>query len=216
MWGYILGAAVYAFIQTIYWQDDPSEYFDDFHRKPPIFYSVAQQPFFPFIKHAQVLLDCTAASLLAKTVYAWLIWLAFLQPSVGECWLALVWLNSAYLLTLTDLYDYSVKGEILYPSLFLLAFTNLMNAQPFHWQNFLLLLPLFFFVWQEQLGDGDLFLIGGWAPWLSTYQLLWLLIIASCCGLLFFSLHMLFVRNQLRMLPFVPCLSLALVIVRFL
>ncbi|EQC78855.1 hypothetical protein HSIEG1_2576 [Enterococcus sp. HSIEG1] len=46
MWGYILGAAVYAFIQTIYWQDDPSEYFDDFHRKPPIFYSVAQQPFF--------------------------------------------------------------------------------------------------------------------------------------------------------------------------
>ena len=44
--GYILGAAVYAFIQTIYWQDDPSEYFDDFHRKPPIFYSVAQQPFF--------------------------------------------------------------------------------------------------------------------------------------------------------------------------
>jgi len=91
-----------------------------------------------------------------------------------------------------------------------------MNAQPFHWQNFLLLLPLFFFVWQEQLGDGDLFLIGGWAPWLSTHQLLWLLIIASCCGLLFFSLHKLFVRNQLRMLPFVPCLSLALVIVRFL
>ncbi len=84
MWGYILGAAVYAFIQTIYWQDDPSEYFDDFHRKPPIFYSVAQQPFFPFIKHAQVLLDCTAASLLAKSVYAWLIWLAFLQPSVGS------------------------------------------------------------------------------------------------------------------------------------
>ncbi|MCI1136610.1 hypothetical protein MOP89_14905 [Enterococcus gallinarum] len=48
MWGYILGAAVYAFIQTIYWQDDPSEYFDDFHRKPPIFYSVTSAAIFSF------------------------------------------------------------------------------------------------------------------------------------------------------------------------
>ena len=66
MWGYILGAAVYAFIQTIYWQDDPSKYFDDFHRKPPIFLFRGPTAIFPFIKHAQVLLDCTAASLLAK------------------------------------------------------------------------------------------------------------------------------------------------------
>ncbi|WP_291292055.1 hypothetical protein [Enterococcus sp.] len=214
--GYILGAGAYGLVQTIYWQKDSKAYFDDFHRKPSIFYSMTQKSFFPFIKHLEMLLDYSAPSVLTKGVYGWLIWFAFTQPSIDDRWLALIWLSSAYLITLTDLYDFSVRGEILYPSLLLLAFANLLTAQSFYWQNFLLLLPLCFFVWQQQLGDGDLILIGGWAPWLTTHQLLWLLIIASCCGLLFFSLHKLFVGKQLQMLPFVPCLSVALVLVRFL
>jgi Flp pilus assembly protein protease CpaA len=215
IWGYFLGAAMFVWIKIIYWRKDSNINFDDFHIKSPSLDIIVQLLSPYLIKYTHSLLDCSMSSLLAKSCYAWLVWIAFSQPA-GEHWLAMIWLSSAYLMSLTDLYDFSIHGEILYPSLLLVALLHLFTAQPFYWHNLLILLPLFFFVWQEQLGDGDVFLLIGWAPWLTLEQLLWLLIIASCCGLLLFLLHALIFKKRLLQLPFVPCLSLALVIVRFL
>lgn len=104
----------------------------------------------------------------------------------SESFLAFVWLTSAFLLSLTDLIDYSVYPQLLYPAHLLLALAQLRSGASFQWLSLGLLIPLVFFVWQEKMGGGDLLVLAGWGTWLAPSTLLALLLVASSLGLLAF------------------------------
>ncbi|MFS1020323.1 prepilin peptidase [Enterococcus casseliflavus] len=134
----------------------------------------------------------------------------------SESFLAFVWLTSAFLLSLTDLIDYSVYPQLLYPAHLLLALAQLRSGASFQWLSLGLLVPLVFFVWQEKMGGGDLLVLAGWSTWLAPKTLLALLLVASSLGLLAFFSYQSIWKKRLAQLPFVPFLSLGLLIVRFL
>ena len=64
------------------------------------------------------------------------------------------------------------------------------------------------------MGGGDLLVLAGWSIWLAPTTLLALLLVASSLGLAFLAIKA--SEERLAQLPFVPCLSLGLLIVRFL
>ena len=66
------------------------------------------------------------------------------------------------------------------------------------------------------MGGGDLLVLAGWSIWLAPTTLLALLLVASSLGLLAFLSYQGIWKKRLAQLPFVPCLSLGLLIVRFL
>ena len=134
----------------------------------------------------------------------------------SESFLAFVWLTSAFLLSLTDLIDYSVYPQLLYPAHLLLALAQLRSGASFQWLSLGLLVPLVFFVWQEKMGGGDLLVLAGWGTWLAPKTLLALLLVASSLGLLAFFSYQGIWKKRLAQLPFVPFLSLGLLTVRFL
>ena len=68
----------------------------------------------------------------------------------------------------------------------------------------------------EKMGGGDLLVLAGWSIWLAPTTLLALLLVASSLGLLTFFSYQGIWKKQLAQLPFVPFLSLGLLIVRFL
>nr|WP_232844740.1 peptidase A24 [Enterococcus innesii] len=122
----------------------------------------------------------------------------------SESFLAFVWLTSAFLLSLTDLIDYSVYPQLLYPAHLLLALAQLRSGASFQWLSLGLLVPLVFFVWQEKMGGGDLLVLAGWSIWLTPLTLLALLLVASSLGLLAFLAIKASGRNDWRSCPSSP------------
>ncbi|MHC5269927.1 prepilin peptidase [Enterococcus sp. LJL98] len=127
-----------------------------------------------------------------------------------------LWLTMAYLLSLTDYFYLIVEPKILASFGTLLWFLLFYQQWVFHLGTFsfvcfaTILISLFF---RSYLGFGDLLLLLIWSPWLTFTQFFLLLACASCSALLFFICYFLFKRQVLLYLPFVPFLSLGLLIV---
>jgi leader peptidase (prepilin peptidase) / N-methyltransferase len=126
-----------------------------------------------------------------------------------------IWLTGGFMLSMTDLADYSLPSLILYPAHILLATAQIWYGFPIFTTNWLLLAPLYYYVKQDQLGDGDLLLLFGWSLWLSAKELFLLLFIASTLGLATFFVGKCCKKRLPLRLPFVPYLSIALWIIRY-
>ncbi|WP_430610449.1 hypothetical protein [Enterococcus sp. DIV0876] len=88
-------------------------------------------------------------------------------------------------------------------------------GESIHWLSLLILLPLVCFVWLGKMGDGDLLLLLGWTIWLQPIEVIFLFLFASASGIGFFFYKQNIRKKALTYLPFVPFLSLGLLLVRF-
>lgn len=155
---------------------------------------------------------------LAEIIYGGLMVLIFLQTTEKGQLLSFIWLTSAFLLSLTDWFYGIVEPKILYPSQFLMWGAMFYYQEPFYVWSCALLLGLilwFSFYRKEVLGLGDLILLAFWIPWLSLQQLGLLLLIASSLALCVFGIYYLWNKKPLERLPFVPFLSIGLVVLFF-
>lgn len=149
----------------------------------------------------------------AEFIYGCLFFLITTQQ-VGPTKIAyLIWLTMAFLLSLTDLFYWTVEPKILYPFGFLLWMILFLCAWQLYFSTliFLLLINLIvYFFLQDYFGFGDVLLLLFWGPWFSLHQLFILLFVASLSGLILSALLTLIRKKTIRHLPFVPFLSLGL------
>lgn len=134
-------------------------------------------------------------------------------PLVEERLLLLFWLLSAFVLSLTDVLYYLVAPKILYPTALILWLWQFQLGHHFRWQQFVVFIVLslmFIMVCPEKMGLGDLVLLAVWLPWLTLYQLIWLIFIASFSGLLTLLVIRYLLKQPLIELPFVPHLTFGL------
>lgn len=130
----------------------------------------------------------------------------------------LIWITMAFLLSLTDLFYWTVEPKILYPMGTLLWFLLFLFDWPFYLATLLFLVSvslLIHFFLQAYLGFGDALLLLFWGPWLSLNQLFLLLFIASLSALLLTSLLSFVKKERITHVPFVPFLSLGLLYLLF-
>lgn len=153
--------------------------------------------------------------LFSEIVYGIIFWYSFQQPNLSTQVLTLVWLTSAFVLSLADFFYFFIAPKLLYSSTILLWLTHLFFAMPFYWHSLLLIFPLSYWCLKEKLGWGDFILLFFWAPFLSPLQLSLLILLASFSGLIFFAFTF-FMGKISKEIPFVPFLSVALFLVRFL
>ncbi len=159
-----------------------------------------------------------AAFWLAELIYGGLFYFCWLQPTLKEKLIALLWLTTVFLLSLTDWFYFIVEPKILYPLHALLWGMMLYFKQPFYWTTVgtvVLLAAVLLVTLKDSMGLGDWLLLGLWAPWLSPLEFSQLLFAASSCALVFFGLYFLIQKKRLQRLPFVPFLSLGLLLVYF-
>lgn len=150
----------------------------------------------------------------SELLYGGIIWYAFSLPETERV-TYLLWISSAYLLSLTDLFYFLVEPKLLYPISILLWAWQFRQQAIFHWGNLLLMLVLLIGCLQKKMGGGDWLLLFIWCPWLSFTVFLQLLSIACLLGLAAFGCSYL-LKKKITHLPFVPFLSVALFLVRFL
>ncbi|XUB37823.1 leader peptidase (prepilin peptidase)/N-methyltransferase [Enterococcus sp. DIV0876] len=152
---------------------------------------------------------------LLSLFYGWLFWYAWCQFEQMEAVLAFIWLTSAFLLSLGDSMTLHVDPYLLYPSHIIIAICHWWMGESIHWLSLLILLPLVCFVWLGKMGDGDLLLLLGWTIWLQPIEVIFLFLFASASGIGFFFYKQNIRKKALTYLPFVPFLSLGLLLVRF-
>ncbi len=186
-----------------------------YYSQPPLSYTKPSKDPEGFPEKASTILSFNPFTISAiGLIYGILLCTIFNSLSASEAALTVIWLTSGYLLSITDLIDYSVPACLLYPGLAAVAVGHLLQGNHIHWHTLLIVLPMFGFVLWGKLGDGDVLLLIGWAPWLTLSELAWLLLIASGLGMVVFALYYVIWRCPIHHLPFVPFLSLGLCIVR--
>ena len=127
-----------------------------------------------------------------------------------------IWLFTAFLFSLMDIFYLAIDTRILYFSwAFLWAYWVL--TEQFHLETsfaFGLISYGLLRYGQAYLGAGDTLLLLSWSGGLPFSQLLMLLFIASCLGLSYFCVTALLHKKR-KHLPFVPFLSIALWLVLY-
>lgn len=163
---------------------------------------------------------CRYCQLRIPAVYLWSELLAGgifcfvgLHPRLG--FFHLFWLLSALTLSLTDHFYFLVEPKIFYLSSALLIVLALIFEIPCYWLHPPVIFLLGFLLYRlmpDSFGGGDVLLLADWSLFLTTQETAFLVFFASLAGLCCFSLAWLN-RRSLVELPFVPCLSVGLVIV---
>ncbi|MEI5993877.1 prepilin peptidase [Candidatus Enterococcus mansonii] len=128
----------------------------------------------------------------------------------------LLFLFTAILLSLTDIFYLIVEPVIFYPSAILLSIIHMYLALPLDFLTSLILfvsLHLLNYVLPHSIGGGDIILLTFWGALLGGQSLILLLFVASSSGLIFIVLYRLLLHQKQTQLPFVPFLSLGLFIV---
>ncbi len=129
--------------------------------------------------------------------------------------LPLFWISTAFLLSLMDVFYLLIDSLLLYLFWGVLWFSWLLTAS-FHWESVILVVfvmcLLLAFV-PRSLGIGDCLLLICWSGGLSVASLAQLLFIASLLGVTFFIFYYLRYQKQLVQLPFIPFLTMGLIIV---
>ncbi|MBO0455011.1 prepilin peptidase [Candidatus Enterococcus murrayae] len=125
----------------------------------------------------------------------------------------LFWLLSALVLAVIDWDQLIVEMRIFWATGLILLISGCFLFQ-IYWTNPLIICGLFYLsqkILPNSLGLGDLWVIGLWSCFLSGYELLQLLFIASLSGLSFFG-YQAFRQKIPERLPFVPFLFIGLFI----
>ena len=132
-------------------------------------------------------------------------------------YLLILWLMSLAL-SLTDMIYLTVEPIILYPLSFIYFLCYYQN----HSFSFIslgtpLFLFLFFFILDyflpNSFGGGDVKLLMVYSIFLSFIQLLYLILIASLLGIIFFFINSKLLKKEIYHLPFVPFLTVSLIFV---
>lgn len=125
-----------------------------------------------------------------------------------------------FTLSLTDYFYGIVEPSLLYPVVLMLivlqanSYTRLFP----HFLDMLLIFCLFSlynYLFPQQIGGGDIQLLTFLVFFTGLYSLLWIILLASLCGILYTLLKLLFIHNRTHKLPFVPFISLAFLIVTY-
>ncbi|KAF1301205.1 prepilin peptidase [Enterococcus saccharolyticus] len=154
----------------------------------------------------------------AELIYGGLLLFIWQQPTLSAKLITGVWLTTAFLLTLTDLFYWLVEPRLLYPLHGLLWWIMFYQNQEFHWETLAIVgvlassLSLFY---QHAIGLGDLILLLLWSPWLTLNQFALLVLVASASAIVIFCGYAILRITQIR-LPFVPFLSFGLFVAYFL
>lgn len=151
-----------------------------------------------------------------ELLYGSLFYLALNQFFFADQVIFLFWFTMAYLLSLTDYFYLIVEPKILYPFTFLLWLTSFYFQKPFYYTTLILLVVFavsVYFFFFDFFGFGDCLLLLAWGPWLPLPSLAFLLACASCAALLLVGLKKISQKDVPRQIPFVPYLSLGLVVV---
>lgn len=128
------------------------------------------------------------------------------------CW-QLFWLLSSLVLAVID-WDHLIVEMRIFLSTGMILLISGLFLVPIYWLHPLIVGSGFFLsqkIFPNSLGLGDLWVIGLWSLFLTGYELLQLLFIASVSGLIFFSCQLLRKKKPER-LPFLPFLFIGLLI----
>ena len=155
--------------------------------------------FFEFIFLLTTLLFLIHFSL-SEDSYLLVLWLMSLTLSLNDYLYYLVEPTILYSLSLLSLFLFTVNYKI-YFSLLLSPFFLII-----FFYLFSLLLP-------NRIGGGDIKLLAIYAFFISFQEMLYLILIASSLGILFILTFNCLTKQTLKKLPFVPFLTIALIIV---
>lgn len=123
----------------------------------------------------------------------------------------------SFLLSLTDYLFLTVAPLILYPLTCLASYYYILLT-PISIISFIepIFIFIFFFTLEfylaNAIGDGDVILLMIYSFFLPILQLLYLVLIASLLGILFLFSSQFFYHKQIKHLPFVPFLTISLIV----
>lgn len=146
-------------------------------------------------------------------IFCGLLFLIFLHDLQWINLWRLFWLLSAFVLAVIDGELFIVEMRIFWTTGVILLITGFFLFQ-FHWTQPLIVCGLFYLsqkILPDSLGLGDLWVIGLWSFFLSGYELLQLLFIASLSGIGFFG-YQAFHKKAPEKLPFLPFLFIGLLV----
>lgn len=124
----------------------------------------------------------------------------------------LIWLMSTLVLAVIDWEFLIVEMRIFFLSGIFLFITGLFLLPIIYWSQPLVVIALFYLsqkILPNSLGLGDLWVLGLWSFFLSGYELIQLLFVASLTGIFYYLYHSRH-QKQLEQLPFVPFLFIGL------
>lgn len=153
-----------------------------------------------------------------ELIYGFIFYFSCTQDSL---WITLLWLTAIFLLSLTDIYYFTLEPKIFYPTHLSLLGLMLLTHQKIYWNSilcYLLICLLIFLFLKTSIGSGDLLLLAFWVPWLAPIEFALLLLVASSSALIVYALLFISGIRPVRIikLPFIPFLSLGLFIAYFL
>ncbi len=137
--------------------------------------------------------------------------------SLETLYILFLWLM-AITLSLTDYLYYLVDPKILYffsiiTSCFYYA-THQLSLDVFFSPFFIVIVFLILTICMpNSIGGGDIKLLIAWSFFLSLTNILWLILIASLLGIIFIFFTKLTTNKKIEKIPFVPFLSIALILV---
>ena len=150
------------------------------------------------------------AEALCGGLFAW-----FFTFSSARNFSTFIWMLSALLFSLMDLFYFMVHSHTLFCS-WAILWIFWLQAGVFQWQSVLLTFivgGVCLRYGQSYLGAGDTLLMLSWSGGLSLEELLQILFLASLFGISVFSVYFICHKKKLEKLPFIPFLSSALLIV---
>lgn len=125
----------------------------------------------------------------------------------------LVFLSSAIVLSLTDLFYLIVEPRLLFPLMTLLFGIHFLVGFPFYWltgMSMFASLHLINHSFPQSVGGGDIYLVTFWSILLPFSTILLLLLVASSVGIATQIFSFIYYKRLLEPLPFVPFLTIGL------
>lgn len=137
---------------------------------------------------------------------------AFIFQTVNPLY-SFIFLITAFLLSLTDIFYLVVEPKLFYPLAIILCIDHISLGFTIHiFTGIVVFLSLFClnYLLPDSVGGGDIYLLTLWGALLGGEALIFLLFVASTSGLSFILFYRLALKQKLQQLPFVPFLSLGL------
>lgn len=136
---------------------------------------------------------------------------------VNHLYLLILW-AMGMTLSLTDYLYYLVEPKIMY-SFGSIAFLCFIKIHPFSYNIFLTTIFVAFLflllttLMPHSIGGGDIKLLLIWSLFVTTKDMLWLLLFASISGIIFAISTSILLNKKITKLPFVPFLTIGLIAV---
>lgn len=150
-------------------------------------------------------------ALLLETLFFLHIWSRFSLTSL------IIWLTSAFILSLIDWLYFEVDTWLLYLTTFILWSVLFYEQRPFQFITALVCYLIYLIGKQWTfIGAADLFLAFSWFPWLTFTQSYLLVWSASLVGLSYYAYRRFTTSSKVILIPFIPCMTVGLILVLWL